>query len=220
MVTGILAILVFALFPFCRIAAQENPTVSGSLVGGFRVLPIGEAKIVSQFFVYRGDYIKFDIGNRPGAVLSIPALDIESQLTPDQEPFFKMKKTGVFDTFIGDFATTLTVMEYKGAHYRAVSAREGWDAIGTFSPLILDVRTPKEYNRAHLEGAVLIPVQTLQKRLSEIAAHKDDPILIYCATGNRSTVASKILIDRGFSRIFNLRYGIADWYRKKYPIVK
>jgi rhodanese-related sulfurtransferase len=42
-------------------------------------------------------------------------------------------------------------------------------------------------------------------------------ILIYCATGNRSTVASRILADLGFKRIYNLRYGVYDWARKGHP---
>jgi rhodanese-related sulfurtransferase len=56
--------------------------------------------------------------------------------------------------------------------------------------------------------------------MDELAELSDEPILIYCATGNRSTVASKLLIDKGFTRIFNLRHGIVDWVRNKYPIVK
>lgn len=45
-------------------------------------------------------------------------------------------------------------------------------------------------------------------------------ILVYCATGNRSTVAAKILIDNGFKRIFNLRQGISGWERDKHPVVQ
>jgi rhodanese-related sulfurtransferase len=45
-------------------------------------------------------------------------------------------------------------------------------------------------------------------------------VLIYCATGNRSTVAAKILIDNGFKRIFNLRRGISGWEQEKLPVVQ
>jgi rhodanese-related sulfurtransferase len=67
---------------------------------------------------------------------------------------------------------------------------------------------------------MLIPVQELQTRLKELSAYKHTDILIYCATGNRSTVASKILIDHGFKRIINMRYGIAQWRHNKYLIEK
>jgi len=45
-------------------------------------------------------------------------------------------------------------------------------------------------------------------------------ILIYCATGNRSTVASKILNDSGFKQIYNLRYGIYSWSKEKFPVIR
>ncbi len=224
-VTGVLLMYAgFTFIPYPQAGAGDGggPEASGKLVRGFRVLPALEPGGNSEFFVFQGDYIKFDIGPAQDSVLSIPALDIESPLSSDLDraPYFKMKKTGVFDFFINDVAATLTVVEYKGTSYQAVSAGEAQDVIQAFSPLILDVRTPKEYAGGHLAGAVLIPVQELQNRLSELSSRKDDPILIYCATGNRSTVASKILIDRGFTRIFNLRYGIADWHKKKYSVVK
>jgi len=224
-VTSVLMVYAGFMLFWCPLAGAGEGgghKASGELVRGFRVLPVQAPNGVLGFFVFRGDYIKFDIGAEQGIVLSIPALDIETPLTSDlnQAPYFKMKKTGVFDLFINDIAATLTVMEYEGAYYRPVSAEEAKDVIQTFFPLILDVRTPKEYIRGHLADALLIPVQDLQRRLSELSSRKDDPILIYCATGNRSTVASKILIDRGFTRIFNLRHGIVDWHRKKYPVVK
>jgi len=82
------------------------------------------------------------------------------------------------------------------------------------------VRTPGEYSRGHLKDSVLIPVQQLQARWQEIAGYKNKDVLIYCATGNRSTVAAKILIDNGFKRIFNLRQGISGWEREKLPVIQ
>jgi rhodanese-related sulfurtransferase len=67
---------------------------------------------------------------------------------------------------------------------------------------------------------VLLPVQQLQGRLGDLAAYKDREILVYCATGNRSTVASKILIDNGFKQIVNMRHGIYDWAKKNFPVTR
>ena len=58
------------------------------------------------------------------------------------------------------------------------------------------------------------------RRIGELAPYRNKDILVYCATGNRSTVASKILIDQGFTHIANLRHGIADWYQRKYPLTR
>lgn len=85
-------------------------------------------------------------------------------------------------------------------------------------PIILDVRTPWEYEQGHLPEARLIPVQSLQNRVDELEEHKNRDILVYCRSGNRSTVASKLLIDEGFNRIYNLRYGILEWEQKGYSL--
>jgi rhodanese-related sulfurtransferase len=66
----------------------------------------------------------------------------------------------------------------------------------------------------------LIPVQELQGRLKELTAYIDREILVYCATGNRSTVASKILIDHDFKQIANMRYGIYGWEKKNFPMTR
>ena len=203
------------------VAAMTEP--SGQIVNGFRVLDVTGSGDSPEWVVFRGDYIKFKI--EPGMIdpiLSIPSLAIEQKLVSDltQAPYFKMKAVGIFDFFMGPLGGTLKVVEYNRVNYEAVSAQQAQQVMDVFSPLILDVRTPGEYARGRLENSILIPVQQLQSRMDELSAFKDEPILIYCATGNRSTVASKLLIDKGFTRIFNLRHGIADWVRNKYPIVK
>jgi rhodanese-related sulfurtransferase len=212
------------LFFFSQILEAAPLTeASGQLVNGFRVLSINSPGDPLELTVFRGDYIKFDIGTgliHP--VLTIPSMSVKSALIPDleQAPYFKMKDVGQFDFSIGSLAGILTVVEYHQVNYEAVSAQQAQQVMALFNPMILDVRTPGEYAKGRLENSVLIPVQQLQARMDELAEFSDEPILIYCATGNRSTVASKILIDKGFTRIFNLRRGIADWVRNKYPIVK
>jgi rhodanese-related sulfurtransferase len=64
----------------------------------------------------------------------------------------------------------------------------------------------------------LIPLQDLQARAGELEQYQNQPILIYCATGNRSTTASKILLDKGYKDVMNLRMGIMGWASKGYNI--
>jgi rhodanese-related sulfurtransferase len=218
-----LGFILLCLGQTCGAADKIDP--SGKIINGFRILSVTDSKSSIQWTVFRGDYIKFKIGpaeNPTGSILSIPSLSIEKALVSDlaQAPYFKMKKLGIFDLSIGTFKGSLKVVEYNQFNYQAVSAKDAQKVIEVFKPIILDVRTPGEYSRGHLENSVLIPVQNLQSRLDELADYKDEPILIYCASGNRSTVASKILIDKGFTRIFNLRRGIGDWIKHRYPIVK
>ena len=213
------------LFQSVSMASPSDGDITGSIVGGFRVLPIEKPpegkKLVLT--VYRGDYIKFDIGD--GIVdpdLSVPDLSIKQRLprNPAEAPYFKMKTAGVFPFTLGDLVGTITVVEFRKPNYSEVSSKEAFELIGNIQPLVLDVRTDAEFKSGHLENALLIPVQQLQSRLKELSAYKNQDILIYCATGNRSTVASKILIDSGFKRIHNMRYGIYQWSRDTYPIVR
>ena len=202
---------------------DHNPPISGRIDGGYRIVAIQKTADVVQLTVYRGDYIKFEFDDSiRDPILSIPDLSIEKKLSREigEAPYFKMKTTGSFPFSLGQVHGNITVIEYQQPNYRAVTSKEAAELINNIQPLILDVRTPGEYKRGHLENSVLIPVQELQSRWKELSAYKNQDILIYCATGNRSTVASKILIDHGFKRIYNMRYGIKDWSKNRYPVVR
>jgi parallel beta-helix repeat protein len=82
--------------------------------------------------------------------------------------------------------------------------------------VILDVRTPSEYDSGHIRNAKLIPLAELAGRLSEL--NKADRILVYCKLGGRSSQASQILVDNGFLYVFNMLGGLAAWISEGYPI--
>ena len=226
----VLAILILSsvlvslgLLPALADVVPKDPPVSGDIVGGFRVLNVTEGPRAVNLTVYRGDYIKFKLADpSTETVLSIPDLSIQQRLPGnlDEAPYFKMEKSGVFPFVLGTAKGSITVVDYQQANYQEVTSKEAAELIRNITPLVLDVRTPGEYSRGHLKDSVLIPLQQLQARWQEIAGHKDKDLLIYCATGNRSTVAAKILIDNGFKRIFNLRQGISGWERDKHPVVQ
>jgi rhodanese-related sulfurtransferase len=199
------------------------PAVSGTVVNGYRIIDVQQIRGPVDLKVYRGDYIKFKFDpSFKEPLLSIPDLGIQKRLSgnPAQVPYFKMKTPGTFAFSLADLTGNITVINYRQTSYREVTSNEAAKLIQAEQPLILDVRTPNEYNRGHLPNSVLIPVQELQNRHKELGIHKDREILIYCATGNRSTVASKILIDNGFKHIVNMRGGIYDWSKNKYPVVR
>lgn len=78
----------------------------------------------------------------------------------------------------------------------------------TTEHFLLDVRTPQEFDGGHIDGAANISVETLASRLAEVP--RDQPIVVYCRSGNRSTTASRILADAGFTEVYNLG-GVIDW---------
>lgn len=89
-----------------------------------------------------------------------------------------------------------------------VEAKEIMDASGD-DAILLDVRTEAEYQRVHISGAILIPVDELQKRHGELDRKKR--IVVYCASGNRSQTACRILEQEGFSECINMTGGIGAW---------
>jgi NADPH-dependent 2,4-dienoyl-CoA reductase/sulfur reductase-like enzyme/rhodanese-related sulfurtransferase len=77
----------------------------------------------------------------------------------------------------------------KQVHWDEVCAREDGD-------FILDVRTPSEYGRGHIEGAPNIPLDELRGRLDELP--RDKRLLVHCQSGLRSYIACRILMQNGF----------------------
>lgn len=75
--------------------------------------------------------------------------------------------------------------------------------------IVLDVRTPEEYNSGHIPDAELVPLQVLDGMSSELK--KDKSYLIVCRSGNRSQQASEILAEKGFKDIYNMSGGMNSW---------
>lgn len=76
--------------------------------------------------------------------------------------------------------------------------------------IILDVRTPEEYNEAHLPGSILIPDYELAQRVEKELPDKDAVIFVYCRSGNRSKTQANRLISMGYTQVYDIG-GIIDW---------
>lgn len=82
---------------------------------------------------------------------------------------------------------------------------------------LLDVREPSEWNEAHVDGAVLIPLGELSARVSEIPTDQD--VLVICRSGNRSGQARDILRAAGLPRTTSINGGINAWMSAGLPVV-
>ncbi len=76
--------------------------------------------------------------------------------------------------------------------------------------VILDVRTELEFAGGHIEGAILIPDYEITTRAEEVLKDKNQLILVYCRSGNRSKTASQALADMGYTNVKEFG-GINDW---------
>jgi len=74
---------------------------------------------------------------------------------------------------------------------------------------LVDVRQPAEYEKAHLPGAIFMPLATLPDRVHELT--KDIPTIAYCAVGGRIRAASQYLAGQGFTDVYNMAGGIKAW---------
>ena len=99
----------------------------------------------------------------------------------------------------------------KEAIYMNINAEEAKKIMDTESGyIILDVRTQEEYDEAHIPGAIVIPNTELEARAESELPDKDQMILVYCRSGRRSKLAAEILVELGYTNIYEFG-GIIDW---------
>lgn len=83
---------------------------------------------------------------------------------------------------------------------------------------LLDVRTADERRQGYIPGSVLIPIDSIEKRLGEIP--KNRPVIVYCAVGSRSRAVSQALAEKGYPEVYNMKDGVFGWYRNGLPVKK
>ena len=86
--------------------------------------------------------------------------------------------------------------------------------------VVLDVRTPGEFSKGHIEGAVLVDYRSAGFREEMAGLDRTKTYLVYCRTGNRSTRALGIMSDLGFRSYYHLEGGITRWIEEGLPAVR
>ena len=83
--------------------------------------------------------------------------------------------------------------------------------------LLLDVRSQKEFDKDHIEGAMYIPREVWD--ISNSYVNSERITIVYSERGERSVEASRILAKRGF-KVLNLEGGVVFWIRAGYEVTK
>ncbi len=109
----------------------------------------------------------------------------------------------------------LKIYKNEKATYMKINQDLAKKLIDTQDVLILDVRTQKEYYEGHIDGAVLLSVDSIEEKADKILKDKNKTILVYCRSGNRSRTASYNLLKLGYTNIYDFG-GINTW---EYDIV-
>lgn len=79
--------------------------------------------------------------------------------------------------------------------------------------VIIDVRTPQEFQTGHVEGALNIPHNTIGREIAKTMVAKDDHVILYCVSGRRADMALDTLKEQGFSHVEN--YGSLEQAQKR-----
>ena len=95
------------------------------------------------------------------------------------------------------------ITEYSPEEVRA--RRDKGDAF-----TLLDVREPNEWGLGHITGAVHIPRGVMESAIEQ-RVPRDQEVVIYCASGNRSAMAADILQQMGYRKVSSMRGGIRAW---------
>ena len=85
--------------------------------------------------------------------------------------------------------------------------------------VILDIRTPPEYQKGHISGAILVDYYHPQFKSLLDRLDRGKTYLVYCRSGNRSGRALSIFSSLGFERVYHLARGILDWQAQQLALV-
>lgn len=101
--------------------------------------------------------------------------------------------------------------EKEASSYKQISAEAAMELMEKEEGyVILDVRTQEEYDEKHIPGAILISNETIgTEEISELP-DKEQMILVYCRSGNRSKQAAEKLVKLGYTNVIEFG-GIKDW---------
>jgi rhodanese-related sulfurtransferase len=94
---------------------------------------------------------------------------------------------------------------------KGVSVTEATLLINREDAVVVDVRETSEWSTGHIPNARHIALGQLNQRIGELEKVKSKPVIVCCASGNRSSSACGTLRKAGFERVFNLSGGIRAW---------
>ena len=109
-----------------------------------------------------------------------------------------------FRYFLGD------KIEYSGS-LKMTRKDDITELVTEEGAILLDIRSPQEYEEGHLKKSISIPEYELIIRIHEVVANKKQIIIVYCGTGARSKKAQKILNKMGYEQVYNLYQGLENY---------
>lgn len=103
------------------------------------------------------------------------------------------------------------MMKKPGKHIKQISTNELKSLLSEKNKQFIDVRTQGEYKQNHIKQFKNMPLQSLQKNAETLSKEKD--VIVICQSGMRSANACKVLHQKGFTSIINVKGGMNSWLK-------
>lgn len=130
----------------------------------------------------------------------------------EEEAVMRLGRIG-FDNVAGYLKDGLRALEHHPEHMATLARITAADLAQSLTssqpPVVIDVRTEKEWQAGHVPGSRNIPLNHLRERLAEVPA--DQPVVVHCEGGYRSAIASSLLLAAGRKNISDLLGGYKAW---------
>ena len=104
------------------------------------------------------------------------------------------------------------VMSYKADKLRKLLG-------GNNAPIVVDVRTKREFQQAHIQGAIHLPFWLIPFRFKSLQDHREKVVVLYCEHGPRAVLALKSLQSKGFNKAECLDGHMQGWRNAGFPLV-
>lgn len=85
---------------------------------------------------------------------------------------------------------------------------------------LLDLRRSEDFAAGHISGARHFDAAQLATATESLRKYKERPLIVYCDRGVTASGAAKQLVQQGFTKVFNLRGGLAAWRAENLPLVR
>ncbi|HED17122.1 MAG TPA: rhodanese-like domain-containing protein [Gammaproteobacteria bacterium] len=93
--------------------------------------------------------------------------------------------------------------------------------------LIIDIREPYEYDRLRIHNSINVPRGILEsacdygyeETVPELAAARDQQVVLVCRSGNRSVLAAKVMQEMGYTKVYSMKTGMAGWNDYELPMI-
>ena len=123
---------------------------------------------------------------------------------------FKVLSVGML--LVVTLSSVIGCSKGRSEAYNEIDSTKTVELIGeTKNTLVIDVRDADAYAEGHLTNAINIPFDEFEEKIADLEGYKDQTIVLICNTGNKSGKAGKMLVDKGFTKVYNAEDGMDEF---------